>query len=55
MDSVNEKITAIDNLRDYCNKRFARISVTYNQSVTQISDLWEVKRKKFKISEITED
>lgn len=55
MDSVNEKIIAIDNLRDYCNKRFANISVTYNQSVIQINDLWKIESKKFKISEITKD
>ena len=52
MDLINEKILAIDNLRDYCNKRFAKISITYNQSVTNIDELWSFKSKKFKISEI---
>ena len=55
IDLINEKILAIDNLRDYCNERFAKISITYNQSVTNIDDLWSFKTKKFKISEITED
>jgi len=53
--SVNEKITAIDNLRVYCNKRFRQISVTYNQCVPFIDDTWKINRKKFKISEITEE
>lgn len=55
IDLVNEKITVIDNLRHYCNKRFAKISVTYNQSVSSIDDTWKIDRKKFKISEITEE
>ena len=36
IDSVNEKILAIDNLRDYANKRLASISVTYNHIVLKI-------------------
>ena len=51
LDNVNEKILALDNLRDYCNKRFAKISVTYNQTVTEITDLWQVRTKKYKIAE----
>jgi len=50
-DSVNEKILALDNLRDYCNKRFAKISVTYNLTVTQITDLWQIRTKKYRIAE----
>ena len=50
-DSVNEKILALDNLRDYCNKRFAKISVTYNLTVTQITDMWQIRTKKYKIAD----
>lgn len=52
--SINEKIVVLDNLRDYCNKRFAKISVTYNQRVMLITDLWQRDTKKYKISEITD-
>jgi len=52
LENVNEKILALDNLRDYCNKRFAKISVTYNQKVTEITDLWQIQTKKYKISDV---
>ena len=51
LDSVNEKIVALDNLRGYCNMRFAKISVTYNQTVTHITDLWQIQTKKYRIAE----
>ena len=53
MDKLNEKITTLDNLRDYCNNRFGKISVTYNQKVIVISDLWQIETKKYKISTLT--
>ena len=53
MDKLNEKITTLDNLRDYCNNRFGKISVTYNQKVIVISDLWQIETKKYKISTVT--
>ena len=52
--SVNEKIVVLDNLRDYCNKRFAKISVTYNQRVMLITESWQITSKKYKISELTD-
>ena len=52
IDSVNEKILALDNLREYCNKRFAKISVTYNNTVPLIDDLWQIRTKKYRIAEI---
>ena len=55
IDFINERITVIDNLRIYCNKRFQQISVTYNQSVSQICHLWKFQNKKFKVSDIVKD
>ena len=55
MDDINKKIVEIDNLRDYCNKRFAKISVAYNKRTMYINDLWENESKKYKQSELTED
>jgi hypothetical protein len=52
MESVNEKILALDNLREYCNKRFAKISVTYNNTVTHITDMWQIRSKKYRITEV---
>ena len=55
MDDINKQIVQIDNLRDYCNKRFAKISVAYNKKIINITDLWEIESKKYKQSELTED
>ena len=55
MDDINKKIVEIDNLRDYCNKRFAKISVAYNKKTMYINDLWENESKKYKQCELTED
>jgi len=55
MDSLNEKITTLDNLRDYCNKRLAKISVTYNTSVLSINDTWQFTRRKYNVSELAKD
>jgi len=52
LDQVNEKILIMDNLRDYCNKEFIKISVTYNHSVMYINDLWIIENKKYKLSDI---
>lgn len=49
LDLVNEKILILDNLRDYCNNIFAKISVTYNQKIINITDLWDIESKKYKI------
>ena len=52
VDEVNKKSLVLDNLRDYCNKMFAQISVTYNTTVMYITDLWQIKSRKYKISEL---
>ena len=49
---INQKILNLDNLRDYCNKEFAKISVTYNNRVPQISDLWIIESVKCKINDL---
>ena len=55
MNSLNEKITTLDNLRDYCNKRLAKISVTYNTSVIYINDTWQLTRRKYNVSELVKE
>ena len=52
IEEVNSKITILDNLREYCNNEFAKISVTYNNKVLYINNLWEIKSKKYNISEL---
>jgi len=49
---VNQRILIMDNLRDYCNKEFIKISVTYNHKVMFINDLWIIENKKYRISDI---
>lgn len=55
LESLDEKIKVLDNLRDYLNKRFAKISVTYNLTVININDLWQLEKKKYNISKLTKD
>lgn len=55
LESLDEKIKVLDNLRDYANKRFAKISVTYNLTVLSINDLWQLERKKYNVSELAKD
>jgi len=52
MTLVEEKIEILDNLREYCNAEFNKISVTYNRSVMFITDMWEVKSHKRMISKV---
>ena len=49
---VNAKIQEFDNLRIYCNKELAKISVAYNHKAVYINDLWQLESKKYKISEV---
>jgi len=49
---VNQKIIIMDNLREYCNKEFSKISVTYNNKVMFINELWIIENKKYKLSDI---
>jgi hypothetical protein len=55
LESLDEKIKVLDNLRDYTNKRFAKISVTYNLTVLNINDVWELEKKKYNVSELAKD
>jgi hypothetical protein len=55
LESLDEKIKVLDNLRDYANKRFAKISVTYNLTVVSINDVWQLERKKYNVSELTKE
>ena len=49
---VEGVITVLDNLREWCNHEFAKISVTYNTKVIEVTDLWQFKSHKYKIAEL---
>ena len=51
-DLINQRIIIMDNLRDYCNKEFIKVSATYNHKVLFITNLWNIENKKYKISDI---
>lgn len=44
---VLERIEEYDRLRDYCNKQFKTISLTYNQNVPHISKVFAISSKKY--------
>ena len=48
---VNKELSNYNELRKYCNEQFKIISITYNQQVPQITDVWQIRSKKFNISE----
>jgi hypothetical protein len=50
---INDKIQIIKNLFIYCNKEFAKISVTYNCKVLFITDKFRADNIKYKLSDIT--
>lgn len=52
LNIINAKIEEFDNLRIYCNKEFAKISVAYNHKAVYINDLWQIENKKYKVKEI---
>ena len=52
VEDINKKMITLDNLREYCNTEFSKISITYNQSVPCISDLWQLSTRKYKMSEV---
>jgi hypothetical protein len=52
IQTINEKIVVLDNLREYCNKEFAQISVTYNAKVMIINEMWQIGSHKYKISDL---
>lgn len=49
---INKKITEINNLREYCNNEFIKISITYNNIVLCIDDEWRITSRKYKISDL---
>ena len=44
---LKTKIKEYRILCDYCNKQFATISISYNNTVMQIGDKWNITTKKF--------
>ena len=52
LNIINAKIEEFDNLRIYCNKEFAKISIAYNHKALYINDLWQIENKKYKVKEI---
>jgi hypothetical protein len=44
---VLEKIEEYNKLREYCNKQFKSISLTYNQTVPCVSKMWIITSKKY--------
>lgn len=44
---ILEKCEEYDKLREYCNKQFKTISLTYNQTVPSISKSWAITSRKY--------
>ena len=49
------KLSELDNLRQYCNCQFGKISTSYNCIVINIDDSWSILKKKYKLNEIKAD
>ena len=47
---VYTHLASYNELRQYCNKQLAQISISYNQRVPQINTEWKVERLKAKLS-----
>ena len=52
---TEKKIGELDNLRQYCNCQFGKISTSYNCIVVFIDDSWVFTSKKYKLNEIKAD
>ena len=52
---TEKKLTELDNLREYCNHQFGKISTSYNCTVVYIDDSWAFTTKKYKLAEIKAD
>ena len=50
--SAIARIDEYNKLRDYCNKQFKTISLTYNHTVPYINKLWAITSKKYTITTI---
>jgi hypothetical protein len=44
---VNDRVEEYNKLRDYCNKQFKMISLTYNKTVPFVSKMWVISSKKY--------
>lgn len=49
------KLMELDNLRNYCNNEFAKISNTYNCRIAFITSDWNLNTKKYLLSEIKQE
>ena len=47
ISEVLERIEEYNKLREYCNKQFKNISLTYNQMVPCVSKMWVISSKKY--------
>jgi hypothetical protein len=47
---VIERIEEYNKLREYCNKQFKMISLTYNQMVPFVSKMWVISSKKYTLT-----
>ena len=45
---IKEKVAEYIHLRDYCNREFAKIGLTYNLMVPFMDDHWKERNKKYK-------
>jgi len=52
VDETNSKLIILDNLRQYCNTEFAKLSRTYNCKIMNITDTWEITTEKSLISKL---
>ena len=44
---INEKLIILENLRNYCNSEFKKISIRYNHKVLYINNEWKNESKKY--------
>lgn len=52
LDELLSRISELNNLKNYCNTQFSKISVTYNQVAHYITHEWELKTQHTKINDI---
>ena len=52
---TEKKLSELDNLKEYCNYQFGKISTSYNCTVVYIDDSWGFTNKKYKLNEIKLD
>ena len=47
---VTEQLAMYEALRIYCNEQFVNVSVTFNQTVPQMSEYWTITKRKYNLS-----